>query len=150
MPPVSAYPDPSRLIQSEHARGAQTIARIQFGVMLVCAIPGSLRLPGRRMEERDHANQKSTGRRRNLVAVQFGRDGADAARRARGSASMQARHCTILQSGPARPRSDQGLYEGPSSRAIRALQGGAFSGLAPPIGSTQLMGGFHAQLRPAR
>jgi hypothetical protein len=78
----------------------------------------------------DHVEDESSGGRCCLAALRIGHDGADAAGRAGGTASLQTRHRAVLQPGPAGPRPDQGLHEGARPRALRPLQGSALSSMA--------------------
>src|SRR5215831_1514025 len=85
-----------------------------------------------------------------LAAFNLGRNGADAAGRTGGSPSVQTRYRALLQPGSARPRADQGLHEGTSARAFRALQGGALPSLAEAVKSADLMGEIYVRVHSAR
>src|SRR5271166_2883273 len=97
---------------------------------------------GHRQRSIYHVEKENPDGRRHLVTLHIGRNGADAAWRAGGPPSMQARHRAVLQPGPARRGPDQGLHEGTSPLAFRALQGGALPSLAEAVSVTPKMTGI--------
>src|SRR5215467_7749672 len=92
-----------------------------------------------------HADEEIRNYRYDLVTLDPGGDGADAARRKGSPAGLQTRYQAVLQPSAARTRPGQGLHEGSHPRTVRALQRGNVPGVAEAVGP--LLGIGHCRER---